>query len=306
MISTSRRLLVVKEASVHQIMMADELDPERTDISVPNVHQKLLAVGVNNSIVCRVLLQADVLFNHNLCPLHDAKSLLEESIQITEIIVKMKNVSDKLSGQINDIVDKLNDIQNRPRTTIPSVPLLHYEVTEYIRYMNAIRQPLFDILFTHFKVVHKGKDIWECIDDELSKNGDEKGEIFCAFIREIKSPLELARLLRNAIEHPKPNNKVTIKDFRLLPGNKLVKPTIEMVHPSASLSEMDLIEFLQATNDHFLEMCELFVVNTAQYFIDDKSTIKFAIGLPQPERRCYPETRFSYFVLLGNEWHPIS
>ena len=48
------RLHVVKERSIYQITMADAIDPERTDPSVPNTQQRVLSYGSSEPPrVCR-------------------------------------------------------------------------------------------------------------------------------------------------------------------------------------------------------------------------------------------------------------
>ena len=45
MISTGDRLLVVKGKGIYEIKLADQVDPERTNISAPNTIQKVLPLS---------------------------------------------------------------------------------------------------------------------------------------------------------------------------------------------------------------------------------------------------------------------
>ena len=56
-------LLFIKETAIHQMQLADQIDPDRTNIEVPHTQQKLYSVGSSSAVVNRVLVQAKYLFD---------------------------------------------------------------------------------------------------------------------------------------------------------------------------------------------------------------------------------------------------
>jgi len=57
------RLLVIKERSIYEIVMADNIDPERTNANLPPMIQKIIIDrGTDSEVVSRTLLTAIGLF----------------------------------------------------------------------------------------------------------------------------------------------------------------------------------------------------------------------------------------------------
>ena len=64
MIVLNDRLLLVMTSAVYQVLHADRIDPDRTDISLPNaVPQKVLHYGGDTPLVSRTLLTGRELFD---------------------------------------------------------------------------------------------------------------------------------------------------------------------------------------------------------------------------------------------------
>src|SRR5690349_18669276 len=59
------RMLWVKSNAIYEIMLADQIDPGRTNPSIPHAQQRLLDVGAEDEMVQRILLTAKVLFNEH-------------------------------------------------------------------------------------------------------------------------------------------------------------------------------------------------------------------------------------------------
>jgi len=58
MISTGERLLIVKGKGVYEVKLADQVDPERTNIATPNTVQRILPYGADDPWVGATLLTA--------------------------------------------------------------------------------------------------------------------------------------------------------------------------------------------------------------------------------------------------------
>jgi len=58
MVEIGERLHTVKTDSIYRIMLADEIDPGRTNINVPNSQQKVLDYGSDSPFVAKTLLTA--------------------------------------------------------------------------------------------------------------------------------------------------------------------------------------------------------------------------------------------------------
>jgi hypothetical protein len=66
MIPIGHTLYFVKERGIYAFQMADQIDPGRTNISIPDIQQRILQVGSDDAVVARILLTAATLFNKNV------------------------------------------------------------------------------------------------------------------------------------------------------------------------------------------------------------------------------------------------
>jgi hypothetical protein len=76
MITFGDRLLVVKEKGIYEIKLADQIDPERKNIQVPNTVQRVLPYGSNEPWVGAVLLTGHELLK---------KEILNEQIDVDSL-----------------------------------------------------------------------------------------------------------------------------------------------------------------------------------------------------------------------------
>src|SRR5262245_2861176 len=61
-------LYVVKERGIYEVKLADRIDPNRTNIAIPNTQQRVLNYGSDAPLVGRTLLTAKELFNPTYLP----------------------------------------------------------------------------------------------------------------------------------------------------------------------------------------------------------------------------------------------
>jgi hypothetical protein len=63
MMTIGKKIFAIKDRSIYEIVMADTLDPERTNINVPNMaHKLVLDQGVESLIVSQIFLTASMFF----------------------------------------------------------------------------------------------------------------------------------------------------------------------------------------------------------------------------------------------------
>lgn len=59
----NEKIIIIKERALYEFMLADYVDPERTNILIPNSIQKLIIKqGCESEMVCRTFLTAKNLF----------------------------------------------------------------------------------------------------------------------------------------------------------------------------------------------------------------------------------------------------
>jgi len=62
MIDMGSALYVVKEHAIYAVRLADQVDPERTNVAVPNTQQRIMSMGTHDPEVARIFLTAYTMF----------------------------------------------------------------------------------------------------------------------------------------------------------------------------------------------------------------------------------------------------
>jgi hypothetical protein len=88
-LSLNDSLLIFTDKCTYEVQLADQIDPKRTNPNLPhNVRRKLLDYGIQSEFVCKILLQAKVLFQKNILPVDTARAL-ELSLDALKELIAM-------------------------------------------------------------------------------------------------------------------------------------------------------------------------------------------------------------------------
>ena len=144
------RVLVIKEKSIYELRMADDIDPNRLNPDVPPSTQKLiLPLGTTSEMFSRTFLTARRLFKPEYFKIafdtNDAQSLALEAIQelaaldkeITDYLSAEKRASDEYeerkSKNLDHAVPSVTDIKTRCKTIFQKVDHVLQAQMEIIR-----------------------------------------------------------------------------------------------------------------------------------------------------------------------------
>lgn len=94
MLTFTDKLFIVTEKGLYQVQLADEIDPDRTNPSIPNAQKLVLKHGSKSELVGRTLLLGDQLLK---------ESFLQNNIKRDRILPHILELTQKLS-LMNDIV----------------------------------------------------------------------------------------------------------------------------------------------------------------------------------------------------------
>lgn len=121
--STSSTLYTIKNHSVFKIQLADDIDPERTNLNIPNMTQQVLLAGYENEVVARVLLMTKYLFDTNnatVAPL--IANLFEQSLELTKHILELQDMANQTCFEIDTKIESyLKTEQKSNAFSIPSI-----------------------------------------------------------------------------------------------------------------------------------------------------------------------------------------
>jgi len=301
----SGNLHIITDKSIYLALLADDIDPKRTNIDVSNSHKKILEQGFENDIIGRILLLAKSLFdNKRLGEGFDCDNAISASFKATKLLIEMRDIFDQLNTDINSIIEKGLLPDTGRSQNIPTVNNLETHVTTYINKADLIRDTIIEI----FKLAYSAgtnKKILENINSSIiAKHGE--GSNLGLFFDYIRPTLDFTRNLRNAVEHPKEHERLIILDFKLTPEATVDPPTVEIVHPATPQPKTPITSFMEQMNSNLIDIMEHLILHLCMSNLGHFGKIECGIMELPPEMRKHKDTKFSHAIRLNDQWQPLS
>ena len=143
------RLLIIKERSIYEMVMADTVDPDRTNINIPNSHHKLIIdKGTESETVSRTLLTALTLFRPEyIINSVDSGKLISLTIDmLSEFSILEKEINEYLTDENNVANEYEERKQQKVSYRLPAVINLESKCKTIFQKANHIEQTLIDIV----------------------------------------------------------------------------------------------------------------------------------------------------------------
>ncbi len=294
----NERLLIIKERAIYEIQTADDIDPDRTNISLPNTIQKLfIDQGTESELVCRTLLTAKRLFKKGY--LNDEvniKRLLELSLELVQELTV-------LQSEINSYIKKEQEVN-----------------AQYYSQKGSYKAPSISDAVTRCKTIFQKADHIEQIimetvtvfypNEKLTKQSHfpklhdvldklyGKEDRFTYFVNETLHFMQVIRQLRNGLDHRL--DFVTVFDYQIKPDGSIISPSIELNHKEAKLKRESLTSFLSVVLKDSITIYE----NMIAYLTDKhlkSNPLNFRVNVIPEEKRRNKHIQFSLWSPIGKE-----
>lgn len=256
MLTFSDSLYAVKEKGIYEIKLADQIDPDRKNIHVPNTIQRVLQYGSAEPWVGSVLLTGHELLKKDVLnegiDLDRAMSLV---LQIAQNIASAKEILNAFSDSQRIEIEKYDlEIKQDRSVMLPSVSGIANKCKEFFQKSDHALDDLWKIVKIFYPHVNKGG--WESLKNEMKSESvqiDNFSEVL-----EIMMPFLLfVRNARNCVEHPRAEQKMTTTDFSINTDNQLLPPLIEIIHPKTSQSQVPVVDLMSQIVDTTVDVVEL-------------------------------------------------
>ncbi|MCR5860966.1 hypothetical protein LRS05_01865 [Flavobacterium sp. J372] len=297
----ANRLLVIKERSIYEMVFADEVDPDRTNINLPRTINKLVInQGTESELVARTFLMATKIFKPeylrkgidcdailNLCI-----DLLSELSVLNEEIIKYFVEEEKVSAEYEQRKNEGKGFQ------IPSITNIESRCKTIFQKADHIEQTLMEIV-THFYPGSglKKQSHFPRFREVLSnEHGENSG--FTEFIGSTITFMRTIRELRNGLDHRLSNYKLS--NFELQKSGDIIAPTIELNHKEVKMDRTSLGDFLEVTLNNLIEITEMTFVYLAGYAAKETGMAYQMKKIPEDRRR-HEFVRYSFWMPIGEE-----
>jgi hypothetical protein len=267
MFNLNGRLIMIKERAIYETMMADDIDPDRTNIGLPpHIQRLLINKGTESEMASRTFLTAKNLFQarffKNTIDVTRAMFLSLDLLQ--ELAVLEKEINEYLTKE-ETVSKEFEERRGKPHSyAIPAIGDIESRCKTIFQKADHVEQILMEVItiFYSHEELTKQSHFPKFYGVLKKKYGEQ--DPFSEFIKSILPFMKVVRSLRNALDHRLDTVKVT--DFEIQPDSKIISPTIELNHKEDKLSR----ESLSVLLPNFLQQM-IFVFENTIAFISDKN-----------------------------------
>lgn len=303
-LSTANALYVIKAKGIYKIQMADDIDPGRTNPSIPNLSQQVLGAGSDNPIVATVLLTAKTLFDTKNAHVDlFVGGLFEKSLLLTRHLIEIDQAISELCAEINRKQTGFST-ENMPPSafSIPSVLDLDARIHNILMRTDKSKDAIINLFRLYFIPDTEDSRDLKLLNSAIREAISSERQIIDIWTG-MQRYFSLVREMRNASEHPRPGHRIQVSDFAMQPDGSVKPPLIEVQHNTTPIHPIPVTEFLAFLTTSLLEHAE-----TALAFIRIASLLRenpfgeIVAAFP-PERRRNKHVRFYRAISLGGELH---
>lgn len=301
-LSLSHALFTVTDLAVYRVLLADDIDPERTNPNIPNQSQKVIPSGYNDPIVAKILLTAKYLFDKN----NATEDLLldkffEAVIDLTKHVLELQKMIADLKNEIAENEDFIENAEQKPNGySLPAITDLKTKVHNILVKADKAKDAILKLYKIHFLPNENDKPKLEKYTKALKELSNTDDEVLKVW-EEKKKFLDLIRNARNSSEHQKPNQQVLLDDFTMQPDGSIAPPLIQIEHKDTPIGLLPLVEFIEFLEKMIIDYSELSPVFIKQLLLisSEKNPLgEWVTEFPEKERR-HPNVRFYRSINMG-------
>jgi hypothetical protein len=236
------RIYFLAEKGVTSGVMADHIDPERTNPDIPFVVQRTeLAYGLDAPFMQRTLCAAFELIDPTHLPDHVNKDgLLMLALDVASSLAAVIDVTKELHAHQAETREKPLTAAYLPRTDN-----LMGKVKQSLVHLRDVENGIKEMTL-HFYPKAASSDPWDKNLRAAMKATQGSNPAAMDLFEELRDFLLSVADHRNAMIHPDKTKWVTITDYELEAQGSIVAPTIEITHPQNPVPRHDVAQFLQS------------------------------------------------------------
>ncbi|NCP62677.1 MAG: hypothetical protein GW748_05125 [Alphaproteobacteria bacterium] len=218
---------------IFRSLTAETIDPENNAPDTRHSSALLYRVGTKNISVSRCFLQSEEMikvshqFFKNSFDLNDFILYLW---QTSQILFECETFSSKLKTEFNEKIisnDRLIN-QNKINNVIPPLNLIQNLNNDVVAYLSNAKRFLiqsYRLLEFFYDAPHAGSNFKQALEWMAKKLGEDHNIVQYLQNEDIHN--RKISNLRNSIEHPKEDYRVTVENFSIGPDNKFMAPSWE-------------------------------------------------------------------------------
>lgn len=294
MVNIGERTFVIKNRGIYELILADDIDPKRTNINVPNmVHKLVLSQGIDSVIVSQIFLTALMFFKKGSFP-------EKELSRIWELIVELTKEAINLKKHLTDYYEKerlANEKYNLAKSkglapALPTIEDLDTSLKTIFQKGHHMYQIMIELSSTILDKINLSRTGHFATFQTLITNtlGEQHG--FSIFLTENLDFMKTILAFRNGLDH-RSSRTVTVQDYQFNPDTSISLPTIRLNAKDAKLSETSVSDYLQVMEGIF-SFAEVLICHLANISI--KQMLGGEIREIPEKVRVYKHVRYCFYL----------
>ena len=296
---------MIGRSAIYRVQLADEIDPQRTNIAIPNTHQKVLDYGTEFPYVRMTLMIARRLFRNEVLGTNFCyKTGINLAYEALQELAAMHDIRKSLSTHFDKIAQEVKDSLVEHRSmAVPSMGDVRGVTKAFLQKSDHLLAALFNIvkLFYGDEI---GKGMFEGLHHMIcTKLGDD--DPFSRFLEAALPFLTFVRNARNGVEHPDRTKSVKVADIRLLPSGMLNPPTVEVIHPKTPQPPVPLLALMEHIADQLATVFEFMLAQLCNANVRPFAGMPLGVVEYTEDHQKNFKCRYGYATQMGDQNVPF-
>lgn len=300
-----KKMYILMDRAIYSVLLADQIDPGRTNPSIKHAQQKEYDVGVESELVGRTLLTAKYLFKDGMLDQRfDRDRIFLIVLDFFDEVLGLSNIYKAFVAEMNRLVAAAAEKQQRGSSVVlPSVPDLKGKIKAFVQRAEHGVQSLLDLSKVFYDLPPQKGNF-----DRLLSEASAREELEPFLLQILQMIVTYAKFLRNCrhcVEHPHPHQHIAVTNFSMTPQGTVDFPALEIVHRETPEAKIEVGAFMRDVLNSTLSAGEnlmAFLASTSMRRDCKKHTM--VMEFP-PEQRRSPHVRFYYAMNFGSGMQPV-
>jgi hypothetical protein len=301
MFSLKDQMLFVLDRAIYVMQLADDIDPDRSNISIPNTQQKLLGRGAEDPLVAKTLLTAHTLLKKShLGKTFDEERGLTLALNLLTDLAAMADMQGALQKAQDNAIATFEKENVKDRSLmLPAIGDATARCHAFAQKVGHAIDTLRDLTRLFYGEAVKKKWIDSLAELTHERYGAESP--FTKYVDTVRPFLLLLREMRNMIEHAKPDWHIKISDFRLLANGQIMVPSVEIVRPGLETSKGALTALMSQVIEDIANATEMLMAYLCNAHVQPLPPFDIQVIELPVEQRGNPLVRMSYGCIQGDQ-----
>lgn len=305
MVEINGALHMIGGSAIYRVQLADEIDPERTNIAIPNTHQKVMSYGTKFPYVRQTLMQSRRLFKDKvLGSAFDYKAGINFSFDALKDLTAMYEMRVDLLARLEKAREDLKTQASEHRSLhVPAMGDMRGMTESFLQKADHVALDLFKIvrLFYGDEI---GKGMFDGLHDLISKKFG-KDDPFSQFLEAVLPLLKFVRNARNAVEHEDETKRIAVSDISLLPSGELNPPSIEIVHKETPQPSVALLVLMEHLTDQLALVFEVMIAQLCNVNVHPFGGLPLGVIEYDERMQQAYNCRYGYATRMGDQVVPF-